>query len=131
MSPVIKENSRAGKIEVLVSNPEHLLKPGGFVKADIEMERHENAIVVPIAALTKREGKQGVFVVDVERKKAKFVPVETGIITEEQAEISNPVIDGYVVTIGHHMLTDETDVIFTITGKDGDQTDTRTRKGEK
>jgi len=112
MSPVIRESSRAGKVEVLVPNHEHLLKPGSFVRVEIEMEKHENTTVVPFAALTKRHGEQGVFLVDMERKKVKFVPVETGIVTQEQVEIIKPEIQGYVVILGQHMLMDGSDIII-------------------
>lgn len=131
ISPVIKESSRSGRVEVLVENPEHLLKPGGFVRAEIEMEKHKNTNVVPISALTKREGKQGVFLVDIEKKQVRFVPCETGIINETQAEIISPQIQGYVVTIGQHMLVDGTRITIPALEKSSSEGKTFPRKNKE
>jgi multidrug efflux pump subunit AcrA (membrane-fusion protein) len=89
-----------------IPNEKRLLKPGMFVRAQIEFEVHPNATVVPLAALVKRNGKQGVFIADIEEKKARFVPVTLGIVNDTMAEISSPLAAKAVVTLGHHLLED-------------------------
>ncbi|HOL65863.1 MAG TPA: efflux RND transporter periplasmic adaptor subunit [bacterium] len=106
IAPALKEEARAAQVEVTAANPGHLLKPGGFVRAEIELARHEQATVVPFSALTKRGEQPGVFLLEEKEKKVRFVPVETGIITEEEVEITRPALAGYVVTLGHHLLSD-------------------------
>ncbi|MCM8768170.1 MAG: efflux RND transporter periplasmic adaptor subunit [Candidatus Omnitrophica bacterium] len=106
LAPGLKEESRAGQAEVTVSNPGHLLRPGVFVRAEIELAQHEKSTVVPLSALAKRDGNQGVFLVDTREKKVRFVPVETGLETEEEVEIISPPLQGFVVTLGHHLLSD-------------------------
>ncbi len=61
-----------------------------FVRARIELGRHDGATVVPFSALARRNGQQGVFLVDPQEKKARFVPGETGIVTGELAQITRP-----------------------------------------
>ena len=110
VAPLLKETSREARVEVEVPNPERLLKPGMFVRARIEMDRHEAATVVPFSALAR--GQQGVFLVEREDMKARFVSVETGIVTGELAEIVRPPLEGLVVTLGHHLLEDGSTVVL-------------------
>ena len=112
MAPALKESSRAADIEVAISNPKHLLKPGMFVRAEIEMARREGVTVVPFAALVKRDEKQGVFLLNRGEMKVSFVPVKTGIVTADLAEIVQPAIEGYVVTLGQHLLDDGSSVVL-------------------
>ncbi len=112
VAPALKEEVRAGQVEVSVANPGHLLKPGAFVQAEIEFTRHPSAIVIPLSSLTKRENKTGVFLVDSKEKKAHFIPVELGISAGEEVEIVKPELAGYVVTLGHHLLQDKSSVIL-------------------
>lgn len=106
IAPLLKETSRQARVEIEVPNPERLLKPGMFIRARIEFDRHENATVVPVAALARRDGRQGVFLVDAQEKKARFVPVTLGILDGELAEVVEPPLSGQVVTMGHHLLED-------------------------
>ena len=61
IAPLLKEKSREAKVEILAPNPEKLLKPGMFVRVRIMFNQHDNATVVPKAALLKRNGMQGVY----------------------------------------------------------------------
>ena len=99
-------------VKVKISNDQRLLKPGMFVRVQIEFEQHENVTVVPMAALVKRNGKQGVFEVDRSEKKAHFVPVELGIVNGTRAEILNPPLSDAVVTLGQHLLEDGSNIIL-------------------
>ena len=83
-----------------------------FVRARIEVDRHDGATVVPYSALARRNGQQGVFLVDRQEMKARFVPVETGIDNAELVEIVRPPLEGLVATLGHHLLEDGSAVIL-------------------
>ena len=115
IAPLLKESSRQARVEIEIPNPGQLLKPGMFVRAQIEFARHNNATLVPYAALVKREGKEGVFIVDLNNLKALFTPVKTGIINGELVEVIEPEISGFVVTLGNHLLEDGSDI--TVSGK--------------
>jgi len=111
-APLLKETSRQARVEIEIPNPEGLLKPGMFVRANIQFGQNDQATVVPKDALVKREETTGVFRVDPAEKKARFVPVVTGILNGRQAEILSPSLSGYVVILGHHLLEDGTPVIL-------------------
>jgi RND family efflux transporter MFP subunit len=112
IAPLLMEKSREARIEIEISNHEMLLKPGMFVRVQIEFDQHDNATVVPITALVKRNGQQGVFVVDRQEKKARFIPVELGIVNGTQAEILNARLSDAVVTLGHHLLEDGATILL-------------------
>jgi len=112
IAPLLKESSRQARVEIEVPNPEQLLKPGMFVRAKIEFARHDNAMLIPFAALVRRENKEGIFIADLSNLKARFVPVTTGIINGELVEVIEPEISGLVVTLGNHLLEDGSDIIL-------------------
>lgn len=112
IAPLLKEKSREARVEIQIPNEQTQLKPGMFVRTQIEFEQHENATVVPLTALVKRNGTQGVFAVDLQEKRARFVPVKLGIINGTQAEILTPQLSDAVVTLGHHLLEDGAKIIL-------------------
>jgi RND family efflux transporter MFP subunit len=112
IAPLLRESSRQARVELDVPNPEYLLKPGMFVRVQVEFARREDATLVPLPALVRRNGKEGVFIVDIGNLKARFVPVTTGIVSGELAEITEPQISGLVVTMGNHLLEDGSGIVL-------------------
>jgi RND family efflux transporter MFP subunit len=115
IAPLLKESSRQARVEIEIQNSDHLLRPGMFIRARIEFARHDNATLVPVAALVRRNGSRGVFIAESESLKARFVPVMVGIVSDESAEILEPDITGFVITMGNHLLEDGSDI--TLPGK--------------
>ena len=109
IAPVLHEESRVAKMEVEVDNRAHRLKPGMFTTITVMLREKSARQVIPPGAIVKREGVDGIFVVesdDAGINLARFYPVETGIETESETEILSPDIDGPVVTLGQHLLED-------------------------
>ncbi len=90
VAPLLKETSRQARIEIEIDNEEGLLKPGMFVNAEIEFARRDNTRIVPFSSLVTRGGAQGIFLANLEEKKAYFRPVTPGIIEGDRAEILEP-----------------------------------------
>ena len=131
MAPLLKETSRQARVEMEIPNRGQILKPGMFIRAQIEFARHENAIVVPSAALAKRNGRQGVFVADTQNRKAHFIPVTVGIINGDLAEVVKPSLSGLVVTLGHHLLEDGAAITLPETKSAGSSSQLATPDGAK
>lgn len=112
IAPFLKEKSREARVEIEIPNVQKLLKPGMFVRVKIQFGEHENVTVVPVTALIKRKGIQGVFIADFKDQKARFVPVTIGIVNSIQVEVLNPEITGAVVTLGKHLLEDGASIII-------------------
>lgn len=107
IAPLLKEEARQARVEVEIPNAEKFLKPGMFVRVEIEFARHDNATVVPVNALIKRNGQWSIFLADTKDMKAKLVPVKVGIMSNDMAEILDPAVSGSVITVGQHLLEDE------------------------
>ena len=99
-------------MEVEIPNADHVLRPGYFMRAEVELTRKTNATVVPRASLTRRNRKSGVFTVDLKTLKARFVPIEVGIISGEDVEVVRPELSGVVVSIGQHLLGENSTVVI-------------------
>ena len=127
IAPVLKETSRQAQVNIEVPNPGHLLKPGMFINARIVIARHENATVVPIHSLVKRDNMYGIFTVDRETMKAHFIPVTPGIRHEGYVEIVDPPLSGLVVTFGQHLLEEGSTVL--LSGNEGGLTSTGADRG--
>lgn len=112
VAPILRETSRQARVEIEVANPQRLLKPGMFIRAQIEFAKHDDATVVPVAALARRGGQQGVFLADTQKRKARFVPVTVGITHNGLAEVLKPTLSGEVVTLGQHLLEDGSAIIL-------------------
>ena len=118
VAPLLRETSREARVEIKMPNPQEILKPGMFVRVEIEFARHEDTTVVPLSSLVRRGGQQGVFVADEDQREARFVPVEVGIVNGDLAEVVSPSLGGWVVTLGHHLLQDGSSILLPDTEAD-------------
>jgi RND family efflux transporter MFP subunit len=113
IAPLLKETSREARVEIEFPNQEGLFKPGMFINATIEFTAHEEATVVPVSSVVKRDGQQGVFLADRENNVAQFIPVKVGISNSELAEIMEPSsLSGDVVILGQHLLAHGSPIIL-------------------
>jgi RND family efflux transporter MFP subunit len=113
VAPLLKEESRQARVEIDIDNEDDSLKPGMFVNASIEFARREKAKLVPFSSLVQRGPQTGVFLADIENKRAVFKPVKLGIVQGENAEVLEPAdISGYAVVLGQHLLQDGMNIIL-------------------
>ena len=113
VAPLLKETSREARVEIDVDNADGTLKPGMFVNARIEFANKTDATIVPTSALVNRGVLQGLFMADLDNKKAVFQPATVGIVEGDRAEIVEPAgLTGHVVTLGHHLLENGTALIL-------------------
>ncbi|HCY84770.1 MAG TPA: efflux RND transporter periplasmic adaptor subunit [Desulfobacteraceae bacterium] len=104
IAPVFDEATRQARVELEVENPGYRLKPGMFARISVVLDRVADAVMVPEAALAKRNGRQGIFLVRLSGDTVSWQPVETGIRQGNFIQIKNTDISGQVVTLGHQML---------------------------
>ncbi|MEY3001346.1 MAG: hypothetical protein RL648_1560 [Verrucomicrobiota bacterium] len=106
IAPVFSERSRQVRVEIEVPNPGALLRPGMFVRASLVLETQPAAQLVPEEALVRRNGGNGLFLVEPGTALARWVPVQTGILQDGRLEIVSPVISGEVVVLGQQLIRD-------------------------
>ncbi len=113
IAPVFRRASRQARIELAIENPERRLKPGMFVRARVVLERAEAATIVPVAALTTREGREVVFVLEDDTVSeagrsgtVSMRPVTVAIRDGERAQVVGEGVRGSVVVLGQQLLDD-------------------------
>jgi RND family efflux transporter MFP subunit len=111
IAPLLRDDTRAARVEGLVPNPDRRLSPGFFVNLAIEVQEIPNALVVPEDAITRQSGQRGLYLVaesDDGERIVRWVPVTTGVRSGGYVQIIEPEIQGEVVTLGQHRLSDGT-----------------------
>lgn len=63
ISPIVDPQSRSFEVEGHVLNSDHRLKHGGFAKADVVVGTADQAITVPLEAVTRFAGVSKVFII--------------------------------------------------------------------
>ncbi|MGH8020989.1 MAG: efflux RND transporter periplasmic adaptor subunit, partial [Opitutaceae bacterium] len=106
IAPVFQDETRQARVEVLVPNKDRRLKPGMFVRVSLVLDHKDDTTTVPEAALTRREGKEGVFVVDEAGETVRWVPVGTGLTDGERVEVFGEGLTGRVVVLGQQLVDD-------------------------
>lgn len=115
ISPLLNQNTRQAEISIEIENEDHKLKPGMFVKVNIELGRYNDVQTVPVEAVVKRNDITGVFLLNKEENIAEFVPVTVGLTVNNRTVIESPKLDKSVITLGNHRLNDGSAVIDTAT----------------
>jgi RND family efflux transporter MFP subunit len=94
----VREDTRTMHTEVDVPNPDHLLLPGLYAQATINLEQRNGAISLPLQALNQVNGHTTVDVVDASNK-IETRPVVIGIQTDTDAEIVSGLREGEAVVV--------------------------------
>ncbi len=108
LAPIFDSASRQARVEIIVANPNSILKSGMFARVQIELGRAEQVPAVPTDAVIQRLDTTGVFMVD--NDAARFVPIRPGIEADGWTQVNDLQAGQTVVTLGHHLLSDGTPV---------------------
>ncbi len=110
IAPVFRENSRQARVEIAVANADQRLKPGMFIRANVEVRREQLATIVPAVAIVTRSDMQGIFLVAADNQHAVWRPVQTGIREGDRVQILGDDLEGRVVTLGQQLLEDGSEI---------------------
>jgi RND family efflux transporter MFP subunit len=86
INPQIDPANRSFEVEVSVANPNHVLKPGAFARAEIQTIVQPDVLFVPDRAVVSFAGVKKVY--SVKDGKAVEIPIETGTKLGEWVEVS-------------------------------------------
>jgi RND family efflux transporter MFP subunit len=113
IAPIFRQATRQARIELTIENPELRLKPGMFIRATIVFEKLEKALIIPEQALTKRDNKDGIFMVNDDRKTVRWCPVKIGIRENDKVQIEcEGLTKGLVVTLGQQLVDDGSGILI-------------------
>jgi membrane fusion protein, multidrug efflux system len=83
--PALSIDTRTVRIEAYVPNRDYSLKPGFFASVLVPIAARPDSLVLPRAALVRRDGTEYVFVL--KGDKAELIPVQVGVETGDTVEI--------------------------------------------
>lgn len=103
--PRLDPATRTATVEVVVDNPERLIRTDMYAVVDLVLQRKPDAIIIPRRAVLEMEGKPSVFVTD--SVVAMRRGVKLGIASGDQVEVLEGVKEGEMVIYkGQRGLTD-------------------------
>lgn len=109
LSPAINADTRTFKGNILVNNPELLVRPGMFVKADIVTARKDSAIVIAKDIILSRQRGLTVYVVD--KGVANERTISIGLENNKEVEVVRGLdVNQRVVTDGFETLSNNAKV---------------------
>src|SRR5712692_7567356 len=104
-SYALDESTKTMATEIEISNPDLALRPGMWATVEIELQKKENALLIPAEALVAEKNKNTVFVV--RDSKAQKVSVNTGFDDGVNVELLKGCSPGdAVITAGKQSVTD-------------------------
>ena len=106
ISPVFRQTTRQARVELTVDNKQLRLKPGMFLRATVELIHLTEATIVPEEAVTSRDDRTGVFVVNEDSMTVSWRPVKVGIQEDDLVQIEGEGLTGRVVSLGHQLIDD-------------------------
>ncbi|WP_087021279.1 efflux RND transporter periplasmic adaptor subunit [Thaumasiovibrio subtropicus] len=111
VSPAINLQRRTQTVKVRVKQEQTSLKEGQFVRAWIETSTLADAISLPLHALSFRNGKPFVYVIDPHTQIAERRDIQLGLQSIDRVEILHGLIAGErVVVRGQHLLVNGSSV---------------------
>lgn len=109
LSPAINADTRTFKGNISINNPDLVLRPGMFVKADIVTDHKDTVIVIPKNIILSRQRGKTVFIVD--RGVAVERVIETGLENISETEVIRGLSKNEkVVTSGFETLSNKSKV---------------------
>jgi RND family efflux transporter MFP subunit len=109
LSPVVSTETRTFKGKMLINNAEMKLRPGMFVKADIEIARKDTAIVIPKDIIVAGSRGKTVYIVD--KGAAQRRTISTGLENETSVEVTEGLkVNDRLVIKGYETLRDHSKV---------------------
>jgi RND family efflux transporter MFP subunit len=101
LAPILDPATRTAQVEIEIPNSTYRLKPGMYARARFTVEKHDNALVVPTAAVVDIQGKLGLWLPADEGDNPVFSPVTLGIEQQEFTEVISGVKEGQrIITTG-------------------------------
>ena len=104
IAPVFRKSTRQARIEMVIDNPQHRLKPGMFIRATVELARVQEATIVPEQALTIRDDSNGVFIISEDGRSVAWREVKVGIREGDRVQVEGEGLSGRVVTLGQQLV---------------------------
>jgi membrane fusion protein, multidrug efflux system len=106
LSPAVDASNGTLKVTIGVNDPDDELRPGMFVSVNIVTETHQNALLIPKAAVVYNNGTPYAFFIEQDTL-SRRVRLETGFSDEQYVEVLSSIIEtDRVIVVGQNGLKD-------------------------
>lgn len=110
IAPAVDPSTNVGAVRIRIANPGGVLKLGMYLNAQVQVETHKNALIIPAEAVYRDESGKPI-VYEVSGGVAKVMGITPGIESKGKAEILDGVKDGDTIILsGGYGLDDGTKV---------------------
>jgi len=120
IAPTLDQASHTAEIEIRVPNYDHSLRPGMFSRVELVVDKHDNVPVVPKTVVSKRMGKDIIFVFNPQAGIVEMRDTRLGFYDLKNYEILDGVKPGELVVTEDQAIL-QNGVKATVTKKIGDQ----------
>lgn len=96
--PAVDPATDNGTIRIRINNEKHLLKLGMFLSVELPLQQASTGLIVPKQAIYPDENGEP-HVYKVTGDQAEFTPVEVGVQTKDQAQLTSGVSEGDTVIL--------------------------------
>ncbi|MBK9317238.1 MAG: efflux RND transporter periplasmic adaptor subunit [Acidobacteria bacterium] len=105
IAPMLDPQTRNGMVEIEIPNRESMLKAEMFARIELDLGSSRETLLLPRDALVYRGNQPGVYTID--NNVARFKPVDTGLMQEQNVELLSGLKEGdKVVTLGANLIKD-------------------------
>jgi RND family efflux transporter MFP subunit len=105
IAPTLDPQTRNGMVEIEIPNRGGALKGEMFARLMLNLGSVRETLLIPRDALIYRGDQPGVFTI--EEEKARYIPLETGLTSEDKVEVLKGLKEGdVIVTRGSNLLKD-------------------------
>jgi RND family efflux transporter MFP subunit len=104
IAPVFRKSTRQARIEMIVDNSQHRLKPGMFIRTTVVLTQVSDATIIPQQALTIRDDRSGVFIVSEDGQSVVWREVKVGIREGDRVQVEGRGLSGRVVILGQQLV---------------------------
>lgn len=110
ISPVADESKKSFPLEIVVENPEQLIKAGMYAEVKLRSSQVVGELVIPQSAIIEEDGNKYLYIVN-DDNRAERIKVETGLSSADEIVILSGLTEGErVVVTGAEFLKDGTSV---------------------
>jgi len=96
----LERSTRTEQVEIDVPNKDFHLAPGMYADVVLQVEKHDDALLIPIQALTYSDNRTSILVVGNDNRVA-FREVRTGLEDANSAEILSGISEGERVIVAN------------------------------
>lgn len=105
ISPMLDPQTRNGMVEIEIPNRESMLKTEMFARIDVDLGSSRETLLLPRDALVYRGDQPGVYTI--ENDTARFKPVDTGLMQDDNVELVTGLkVGDKVITAGSNLIKD-------------------------